>query len=352
MNLEVWQQLLSLESRDIVQQWFTRIHSRQLNARRASEINAAARQGREYFNNANSANYSVRPLLTFYGVSCLSRALLLLMKVHGGEEGLKPSHGLETVGWGEKMSGDIAKGLAELGDLRIRTLAGLFSEFATHTRNRASMHVNSSAVDWRLNYDVPNTGQELTFTDLLVRLPDLEPELRGLGTQVRHAVVNEMSYTAAAGFKAKVNEKSFIPFSGVYQGYGYSTTPEGQFCVLTCDARTFQQNTPLFTHAYVSKMFGSIPRLHIAEPFGDGVCFSQLCLTYMVSYVLGMLVRYYPTSWIALTQGGKGDAMWPTIHRAQSLVESSYPELIAEMIADVLTQSDLQSTSTTSEKDA
>jgi len=70
----------------------------------------------------------------------------------------------------------------------------------------------------------------------------------------------------------------------------------------------------------------------------------------MVAYVLGMLVRYYPTNWIALTQGGKGDAMWPTIHRAQSLVESSYPELIAEMVKDVLTQSDLESQSTKHEK--
>ena len=96
MNQEIWQQLLSLENRDVTQQRFERIHSRELNARRAREINAAAKQAREYFRNANNANYSVRPLLTFYGVACLSRALLLLLKVDGGEEGLTASHGLET----------------------------------------------------------------------------------------------------------------------------------------------------------------------------------------------------------------------------------------------------------------
>ncbi|MDX1948308.1 MAG: YaaC family protein [Pirellulaceae bacterium] len=352
MNPETWQQLLSLESREIVQQWFKRIHSRELNARRASEINAAAKQGREYFKNANSANYSVRPLLTFYGVSCLSRALLLLMKVHGGEEGLKPSHGLATVGWGEKMSGDIASGLAKLGDLKIRTLAGLFSEFATHTQNRISIHVHSSAVDWRLEYDVPDTGQELTFNDLLVRLPDVGAELKSLGTQTRHAFINEMSFTKETGFKAKVSGASFVPIRGAYEGFGYTATEDGEYVVLTCDAATFEKRTPLFTHAYIGKMFGSIPRLHIAEPFSGGVCFSQLCLTYMVSYVLGMLVRYFPTNWIALTQGSKGDAMWPTIHRAQGLVELTYPELVAEMIFDVLKQSDLRSTSRTCEKNA
>ncbi|HED31596.1 MAG TPA: hypothetical protein ENN50_07950 [Prosthecochloris aestuarii] len=75
MNQETWLRLLSLESRDITQQWFQRIHGRELNARRAREINAAAKQSREFFRNAADSNYSVRPLLTFYGVASLSRAL-------------------------------------------------------------------------------------------------------------------------------------------------------------------------------------------------------------------------------------------------------------------------------------
>ena len=88
MDRNIWQQLLSLESRDITQQRFRQIHSKELNARRAREINAAAKQAREYFSNAFNSNHSVRPLLTFYGVTSLSRALLLLLKADGGEEGL------------------------------------------------------------------------------------------------------------------------------------------------------------------------------------------------------------------------------------------------------------------------
>ena len=128
MNNEIWQQLLSLENRDITHQRFKRIHSRELNARRAREINAAAKQSREYFRNASDSNYSVRPLLTFYGVASLSRALLLLLKAKGGEEGLTASHGLETVGWSDIMSGDIAAGLQGLRNLKIRTRPGLFSD--------------------------------------------------------------------------------------------------------------------------------------------------------------------------------------------------------------------------------
>ena len=101
----------------MVQLRFQRIHERQLNARRAAEINSASRQAREYFRNAGVSDYSVRPLLTFYGVASLSRALLLLMKRKGGEECLAAGHGLETLGWRDVMSGDIAASVKQLGDI-------------------------------------------------------------------------------------------------------------------------------------------------------------------------------------------------------------------------------------------
>ncbi len=49
MENEVWQQLLSLESRDIVQQWYMQINHKELNMRRAKEINSSSKQAREYF---------------------------------------------------------------------------------------------------------------------------------------------------------------------------------------------------------------------------------------------------------------------------------------------------------------
>ncbi|WP_407448101.1 YaaC family protein [Fibrobacter sp.] len=68
---EVWQNLRPLESFDNVKAWFCKIHGRTLNSRRASEIACAAKQAREYFRNARQADYSVRSLLTFYGVASL-----------------------------------------------------------------------------------------------------------------------------------------------------------------------------------------------------------------------------------------------------------------------------------------
>lgn len=341
MNNEVWQQLFSLENRDLTCKWFKRIHSRELNAQRTHEINAAAKQAREYFRNASNSHYSVRPLLTFYGVASLSRSLLLLLSNSGGEATLKAGHGLGTVDWHSFMSGDVTAGLQNLRYLKIRTQAGLFSDFVEATANRISIHVNSSAVDGRLSYNIPAHPQELSFDDLLSRIPDLQKDYLNISDVVRYAPINEMTYTKEAGFRAVVKADEFSQFQTIYESLGYTLVPnaESTFIILTCDTKTFENNLPMFIHTYVNKMFGSIPSLHLAEPFPANVIYSQLCVTYMVSYILGMLVRYYPTHWMSLIQGHKGDSLWPTMNRAQHLVEQTFPELVIELLSDVLTES-------------
>ena len=242
MNTETWQRLLSLESHDITQQWFRRIHSRDLSARRAREINAAAKQGREFFRNASNSNYSVRPLLTFYGVACLSRALLLLMRTNGGEEGLTAGHGLETVGWGDVMSGDKLLSLRKLHNLKIRTRQGLFSDFVEHTGNIIMIHVHSAGVDWRIPYDIPELGKEFSLKDLLSRMPDLRMDYSNISGEMKYAPINEMTYDIEKGLNAKVKAEDFARFQNVYEGFGYIVSPDSDWVNLTCDSKTFNQN--------------------------------------------------------------------------------------------------------------
>jgi len=342
VDQEIWQQLLSLESRDVTQQWFSKIHGRRLSVRRAKEINAAAKQSREFFRNASNSNYSVRPLLTYYGVASLSRALLLLLRREGGEEGLKSGHGLTTVNWNEQLSGDTSVGLKSLLNLKVKTCSGLFSDFVKGTNNRISIHVSSSAVDWSINYKVPNEGNQVSLGDLFSRIPDLFKDYSNISSEIRYTSVNEMSYDRQNGFKAKVHHEHFEYFKNVYQDMGYKIDDQGQWSTLTCDASTFEQNPPLFVHSYVQKIFGTIPNLNIAEPFSRKFAYSQLCITYLTAYCLGMLARYFPTHWISLIQGESGDALWPTINRAQQFVENSYPELVVEMIFDMIKEKEIK----------
>ncbi len=336
MNHQIWQKLLALESRDIVVMRFNKIHGRKLNARRAKEITAAAKQAREFFRNSQEANTSVQPLLTFYGVSSLARAFTLLLRRDGGEEGLTKGHGLETVEWSKQLSGDLSVGLAAIGGLKIRTCSGLFADFAKETKNRMSMHVQSGAVDWRLNYDQPELGDELLFEQLTTRMPDLSNEHTVLATAPMYATINEMKYDTANGIEIKVRKNQFQFFKGKYAEIGYDVQDDDEWTTVKGSVTLMSKQTPQFMHAYVHKIFGTIPNLFLIAPMPSGNRYSQLCITYMVSYVLGMLARYFPTHWVSLAQGEKGDAFWPTLSQAHRIVEVTFPELVAEMIEDIL----------------
>ena len=280
----------------------------------------------------------MRPLLTFYGVTSLSRALLLLFKTDGGEEGLKTGHGIETVGWRKVMSGDdTATALMQLTELKIRRCTGLFSDFVTHTNNRMAIHINSEGVDWRCSYGMPERDEELSIADLFSRIPDLRQDYSEVSDLLRYARVSKLTCDSNSGLRMSVTREPFSHFRAVYERLGYVVADEGDQCLVTCEMETLKKEAPLFIHTYVNKVFNSIPQLFLVEPFPGSIRYSQLCITYMVSYVLGMLVRYYPTHWMALIHGDRGDSMWPTINRAQQLVEQSYPELVAEMINDATT---------------
>ena len=340
LNNETWRHLLGLESVDVVCEWHRKIRSLQLNNRRAVEITSSAKQAREYFRNAaNSAN-TVRSLLTFYGIASLARSALLLLKPRNGEECLSRGHGLETVDWSKTLSGELSGAIKAIRCLKIRSSAGLFNDFLMQTENRTSMHVCSTAVDWRLTYALPPIGEELTLEALLSTIPDLEKVLPVSAHNPSYASVNEMTYSDADGFLAKVRSKQFEAFRGSYADLGYEVIQNGELSQIKCSSQTFGTSKPQFMHTYVNKMFDSIPTLHIVKPIQKDIRLSQLSITYALSYILGMLTRYFPTQWIALHSGTKGDGLWPTIHAAQNYVELAFPELIIELIHDMLAEGD------------
>lgn len=335
MKQETWQALLSFESRDIISEWFKKIHSRELNARRANEIVFAAKQAREYFKNSHSSDNTVRPLLTFYGVASLSRALTLLLKRDGGEEGLAAGHGLETIGWKAHLSGAVEKGLQSLGGLTIKPCAGLFLDLERHTDNRIAVHINSQSVDWRLSYG-PQTCTELAFSDVLQRIPDLRREHGVLELDVLYAHVNKLAHENSNSIIIACRASKPQLITDFYKSLGYDVVISENGFAMQAGLELFSRNPPQFIHTYLNKTFGAIPALHIAKPLPGNSRYSQICVTYIVSFVLGILVRYFPTQWVSLVQGSKGDALWPTLNQAQHVVEETFPELIIELVSDVL----------------
>lgn len=336
MDTKTWQHLLGLESVDVVRGWHNKIFGLELNGRRADEIASAAKQAREYFRNAGNADNTVRPLLTFYGIASLARSTLLLLKPDGGEATLGQGHGLKTVNWSDTLSGDLSPALRSVGGLRIRTTAGLFNDFVKQTENKVCIHIRSSSVDWRIAYPQQNLGIDFTFEELLCRIPDLLKIVQIPDNRKHLASVSKVTLTSAEGFLACVKANEFDVFRDSYAELGYEVTHEENIATIKCTRQLFSAMPPQFMHAYVNKALGVIPHLYIVKPLDNGARFSELSIVYMLSYVLGMLTRYFPTHWVALQSGMRGDGLWPIVHAAQNYVEAVFPELIVEFIHDRL----------------
>lgn len=332
MQDNIWQYLLSLETRDVITEWHKKITGRELSARRAREIISAAKQGREFFSNAQKADTSVKSLLSFYGVSSLSRATLLLLKSGPGEESLKQGHGLTTVNWTNVLNQNIGDSISSLDSLKVRTTEGLFTDFLRESKNRMCLHVRSSTVDWVVPYDVPACGHELSLGELLSRLPDIGGR-RELGIAPKSAAVNLMNYSRESGFTVHINRQYANGIDNAYSLLGYEVSDDGINYILKASTEIFEKHSPQYAHTFVNKNFGAIPALYLVEPLSPDSRYSQIALTFILSYFLGMLTRYFPTHWVSLFSGEKGDRLWPAISSAQKYVDAAYPEMALELIS-------------------
>lgn len=289
---EIWQKLRALESFDIVKKWFKILHKRELNSQRATEIICAAKQAREYFRNAKQADYTVRSLLTFYGIASLSRATTLLFKTSGGEGTLTKGHGLQVLDWSNTLSGNIGNGIKNIKELKIVTCKGLFEDFIQSTNNETCMHINSSGVDWVIPYKFPAPNREISLSDLISRIPDLKDDVEHF-FEIKHAEANNITYSPENGFKINQISKPAPSLIEFYKSIGYTTDISNDTLSIECSSELFCKNLPQFLHCYVHKQFFSIPIIHIVEPLEYGECYSEMGFCYIASFFLGMLSRYY-----------------------------------------------------------
>ncbi len=126
-----------------------------------------------------------------------------------------------------------------------------------------------------------------------------------ISRKYQNTYVNELTYNLENGLDAKVNAKQMECFKEIYEQFGYTIIQTDNQYIVKCNPKVFCKNPPQFIHKYIDKTFLSIPALYFAEPFKGIGRYSQLCITFVIAYFLGMIVRYYPTHWISLIQGEK-----------------------------------------------
>jgi hypothetical protein len=114
-----WNEFRFLESSANVRTLLSRTRGRRPSATVARDIAACLQQGRQFVESASDAPLGIRPLLLYYGVSSLAKAVVLASR-SAAIDTLSQSHGLR----------DVSAANAMIADLSVRVnSAGLFQEF-------------------------------------------------------------------------------------------------------------------------------------------------------------------------------------------------------------------------------
>ncbi|MEZ8577530.1 YaaC family protein [Vibrio splendidus] len=342
VNEQHLKRLSRFKSFDYVDSWYEKAHERKTNSKKIQQINACFTQGLDYFDNAKDASLSVKPLLLYYGVLAICRGIILCNNKNKTEEQLKSSHGLEVYNWQQTL----ASGIRNVLDLEIKATDGTFRELVD-----VCSHLNSISFFLEATNNKAGNGHELgkpkfardgsvfTLGDLLSRsiytCHDYE-DITGEPSQSyfsRVASTEEGMYfsfpfVGVPKFLSKKIDGESIVYGSSFRvapGLRAQSNAKDAIVVLSNGDNSHYSKFPSFI--YKGGDFATV----ISDfPNGDKLSeFTKLCL---LSYILGMLVRYYPSKWISLLKNEKGDRAQPLILEIVSAIESNfYEEALKEM---------------------
>lgn len=343
----VWEGLSLYESTDLVARLYKEHHGSEPKAEKANEIVSQLAQGREYFSSASNSAEIVRPLLVYYGVLSLSRGLILFLERGLRETHLAHGHGLEPSHWSQQLS----VGIRELPNLQVTFRKGTFTELSKATKNteRSTVMRGENYADGVFSpyvYEQEGTeevpiGTFVTFKDILSRIPDLDeiyeytfnlysdcyPTELFIHTLSNHTDValvenrgerldeEGIRYSLGISEDISLNHKTSTPSMWLYD------EPHWLFSVPHTSVRELSQQLPVVRADNGGGHF-FVPSL------ADGLRLSSLSLLFVASYVMGMLVRYYPSQWLAALGRSRGDFSLPLLKAAMSVVEQRFPELV------------------------
>ena len=324
--MSTWYALREFETRDITSRSYESRHKLDLSATKAREISSNFVQAREYFRNASEADFTVRPLLLYYGVTSLSRGLTLFLDPKKRETSLKQSHGLQISDWGQELS----SGLNKIGNLRIRLTNGLFHDLLTSTSNRFYFRHNSSGVNLSIGAQIPPVGSELTLQEIAARVPDVSNQYNAwTGESFPSVLLNSLQVDRASGlYKFAVDKRGAGEIDNVFPMSHFpsrSVVEDGNNLVVestSADGVFFAQRVGWM----------NIGDVVLYGPLESKLYVTPLAACLILSFVLGMLCRYFPTTWINIARTEKGDAFYPLATRLLDWTEETFPAMVVDVL--------------------
>ncbi len=325
-----WDFLLTYQSFELVKTEYKKRHGREANTRHSREIAASFAHGRAYFLAAAASDVTVKPLLLYYGVASLSRALTLLLTRGLRENALEASHGLSVDDWRGALSEDNP----DFGKLSVSVNGnGSFHALSRATKHKSLLHHNSSGVNFILPGVEPRSGTKYGLGDLLARIPQLHHHQFLWRRIIASAQIETFKSESDGTLQFRLHNRSPMTFEVASQlclQSGFSVTKHDDSFIYVVGPNSVEK-MPGITDK--PGAFG-IPDMWMIQRYPDAENLSQISTLFVVAFILGMIVRYYPMQWTALVHGHFADAALPTLLTSVDHIESVFPSLAADFIKE------------------
>jgi len=333
---QIWVALSAYESTDIVSDLYRVTQGRELSTTWAREIASSFSQGREYFEAASASGPLVRPVLQYYGVVALSRALIQFAQRNVGGADLPRSHGIVAELWDETLK-DPKSSL----DIALKVTNGTFSALAKATANKDVFTVEQRfGLSRQHTLKWPTDGWEgATFTlgQVLARIADL--------TQVYLRSTKRFPLAFPATLTATPQDNVWLGVVNMHPDItgSYLRHELGIHDALKDSLATLALNRPngIYQHSfyatYTNDWAQLLPQLEslpdgslaVSAAFPNGIRLSRLMRLFLMSAFLGFYCRYYPSPWLIAIQGrAQGDFIMPLVRAAMDLIDGCFPSLI------------------------
>jgi hypothetical protein len=283
-------------------------------AQKVEQVCANFTQGRTFFESALIADIAVKPLLMYYGVLAYSKGLILLSDGRIKEETLKQSHGLSLSNWNEVSA------TMDLENLKVKVLDGTFLQLLNYTDYQSNICQGTSYPVWSHVADHASEFGSIKFSELCHYFPNLKEWFdQWANSPMNIAEIDNIDDSQKGYITVRVRnnqirgdiEKIFPPeyFKDVKFDENSAT-----FGVTSRELNMTQRWNEHF------KTGNAV----IFAPLENGSGINVISAFYAISYVLGMMARYYPASWMGIHYGGKGNRLMPFVIKLMNYIEEYY----------------------------
>lgn len=313
--------LKQYESKEIIKRYVKKNLDYSLPSSKALEINSAFIQGREYLEASQISNISVKPLLQYYGVVSLSRALILALNTESNESNLKPSHGLR-INDSKKISCT-----NKIENIELISSNGTFHELIKATQNISALRRGVDKVNCHIKYDIPKIDIEINFRELSLCFPDLNHSV--------HAWLDDTVTT----IKVRALSSKEIELEGPFEEEKINNIfPKTHFPNLEidkydnyCTARLNDFIKPNICQKWEGT-FNVLGDLYVVPPFEGKFNLNDISKMFATSFIFGTLSRYHPSVWNNINKGISNDSILPFALDYMNFVYEKYPKIIYDFM--------------------